>query len=84
MGNKFGNISFNIIGGTISGKLKILNHTENINGTIDRSGYCRIKGNIVTLTRNIDFVAAGKIESETLTLSVKDERNIYEITGLKK
>ena len=82
VGVKYGTISFNVTDGKISGEMDMLNHCEPITGTIDEFGYCHITGQIVTLVRNIDFKATGRIYNGNLNLSARGERNAFEITGV--
>ena len=45
-------------------------------------GYCKFAGHIVTLMRKIEYVAFGKISSESICLSLQEERGTYQITGV--
>lgn len=65
----------------ISGYLDILKHKESFEGTIDSNGNCKIIGKIITLMRTIDYEAIGKILPDSLSLLIKDDRHILEITG---
>lgn len=82
VGVKYGTMNYNVTDGIINGEMSLLNHCEPISGTIDEFGYCHITGQIVTLVRNINFKAAGRIYNGNLNLSAKGERNIFEITGV--
>lgn len=82
VGVKYGTITFNVADGKLSGEMNMLNHCEPISGTIDEFGYCHITGQIVTLVRNINFQATGRISNGSLNLSARGERNIFEITGV--
>lgn len=66
----------------ISGLLELLNHSEPFYGSIDMEGYCKFAGHIVTLMRKIEYVAFGKISSESICLSLQEERGTYQITGV--
>lgn len=67
--------------GKVSGFLDILNHSEPFEGIIDHDGNCELSGKMITLMRTIRYVATGRITPDSLTLSVRDERNVFEMTG---
>ena len=81
LGKKHGELKANIENGKLTGDLSLLGHTEPIEGTVDESGKCSLKGKIVTLLRTIDFSADGSINYDALRLSIKGESSIYEMIG---
>lgn len=66
---------------SVSGHLDILKHRKPFAGTIDSDGNCKIAGQIITLMRTINYVATGKISSDSLSLSLIDGRHVLKITG---
>ncbi|MGN1319904.1 MAG: hypothetical protein ACI4U6_02175, partial [Acutalibacteraceae bacterium] len=54
---------------------------EPFNGTIDNFGNCKISGKIITLMRTIPFTAIGKLTASAVYLTIKGERNIFELSG---
>ncbi len=82
VGIKYGSLSYNVRNGKLNGEMNMLDHCEPVEGTIDEYGYCHITGHIVTLVKDIGFQATGRIFENSLHLSAKGERNIFEITGV--
>lgn len=66
----------------ISSFFKLLGHTEAFHGQIDETGNCRIEGRMISLTRTIPYIAVGKIIPSMLQLSLRGERNIFEVAGV--
>lgn len=65
----------------LNGQFHILKHNEPFQGIIDNEGNCEISGKIITLMRTINYVATGKITSDSLTLSITDDHYVLKITG---
>lgn len=65
----------------ISGLMEILGHREAFHGKADEAGKCRIEGRLISLTRTIPYIAVGKIGPSMLQLSLRGERNNFEIEG---
>lgn len=66
----------------LDGVMEILGHTEAFHGTVDEDGNCRIEGQLISLKRIIPFMAMGQISTTMLQLSLRGDRNIFEITGV--
>lgn len=81
IGNRSGHMTVLRSLDTVSGHLDILKHCEPFTGTIDPDGNCEIIGKIITLMRTINYVATGKITSDSLSLSITDDRYVLKITG---
>ncbi|MEY8390339.1 hypothetical protein D3Z36_08120 [Lachnospiraceae bacterium] len=81
LGKKPGILAVKSTGHTISGWLEILNHNKPIEGTVDEVGNCKIFGSFVTSIRTVTFVAAGKISESSIWLQVKEDRNVFELSG---
>ncbi len=82
VGSRHGTISLCIINNKIYGTLNLLGHSEAFTGSVENDGTCSIHGNLVTLIRRIDYTAVGKISRDTIELSLREERNIFKITGV--
>lgn len=82
MGIKHGTMRVQTVQNELSGCLDLLNHSEPFYGNIDVDGYCKFAGHIVTLMRNVEYVASGKINPESICLSLQEERGAYQITGV--
>lgn len=82
LGEKTGTLFAEKNGNTLNGWLDILRHRESFEGTIDEAGNCRISGVFITLIRRVPYVAAGQISAASISLKVKDGRNIFDLTGV--
>lgn len=67
--------------GIIKGIIQILDHTEPFSGQISEDGKCQVTGRIISLARIIPFAATGRITMDDVYLSLRGERNIFEIYG---
>lgn len=81
IGVRHGTMTCEVTGKSISGYLNLLNHSEPYSGKIYENGHCTISGHIVTLMCSMLFDAVGEIFDDSLYLSVRTGRNIFEITG---
>ena len=81
IGERCGTMTVEWKGEEICGYMELLGHTEPFTGCIDESGSCRIEGRLISLTRTIPYVAVGTISPAALSLSLQEERNIFEVYG---
>lgn len=81
LGKKKGELKAKIENGKLNGFLSVLGHTEPIEGTVDESGNCSLKGKFVSLMKSVDFSADGTIDYDALRLAVKGDAGYYEIMG---
>lgn len=82
IGERYGTMIVEWEGEQISGLMEILGHTEVFHGKVDENGNCHIEGKLVSLKRTIPYIAVGKISSSMLQLSLRGERNIFEMAGM--
>ena len=82
IGKRYGTMTVEWEGKQISGLMEILGHSETFHGQIDETGNCRIAGRMISLTRTIPYIAVGKIIPSMLQLSLRGERNIFEVAGV--
>lgn len=82
IGKRYGTMTVEWEGEQISGLMEILGHSETFHGQIDETGNCRIEGRMISLTRTIPYIAVGKIIPSMLQLSLRGERNIFEVAGV--
>ena len=59
----------------------ILFEYRKVNTLCSGNGTEEIIGKIITLMRTINYVATGKITSDSLSLSITDDRYVLKITG---
>ena len=83
LGVRYGTMSVTWAGRMLNGMLDILNHIEPFSGTIEENGDCRIHGRMITLVRNIEYTAVGKISPEFIQLTMRGERNTFELHGCR-
>lgn len=81
IGVRYGTMEICIHNRKINGSIAMLGHKKPIYGSIDSTGVCTIVGQLTTLIRNIDYTAVGKITDTEIELLLKDEKNIFKITG---
>ena len=82
IGKRYGTMTVEWEGKQISGLMEIFGHSETFHGQIDETGNCRIAGRMISLTRTIPYIAVGKIIPSMLQLSLRGERNIFEVAGV--
>ena len=81
IGKRKGELKAKIENGKLTGFLSLFGHTEPIEGTVDESGKCSLKGKFITLIKSVDFTADGTIDWDALRLAVKGDCGYYEIMG---
>lgn len=84
LGKREGTLVVEKNGQTLSGWLDILKHREPFEGIVDVDGNCRISGEFVTLMRRVHYIAIGQISASSIQLDVRDERNIFELSGIAR
>lgn len=82
IGERHGTMTVEREGERIGGFLEILGHRSALRGKADETGNCRIEGQLISLTRTIPYIAVGKITPSMLQLSLKGERDIFEVAGV--
>lgn len=82
IGERYGILTAKWERGQITGFMEILEHRELFCGQVDEKGNCRLEGRIVSLARMIPYVAVGQISRESLRLSLRGERNVFEVDGI--
>lgn len=81
IGKRYGCMNVQAENGRISGTLDILQHSETFCGTIDEGGICEFTGKIITLIHTMPYVATGTITEDSLNISLKCGKSIFELTG---
>lgn len=82
LGKKYGILEVSVSENILSGWLDILGHKEPFNGIIDSNGNCSVNGTFITLMRTVSFSATGKLTASAVNLQIKDERNVFELSGV--
>ena len=82
IGKRIGMFSVEVAENIVRGEMKILNHIEQVEGTVDADGNCRLDGFLHTLSREIPFTATGNISETSLKLTLQGAENTYYMTGL--
>lgn len=81
IGAKHGVMSAQIDGTNLSGNIELLKHREPFTGTINGRGDCTITGRLVTLMRTIPFSGNGRIDADSVFLSIDGGRERFVIEG---
>lgn len=81
IGKRKGELKAKIENGKLTGFLSLFGNTEPIEGTVDESGKCSLKGKFITLMKSVDFTADGTIDPDIVRLAVKGDCSYYEIMG---
>ena len=81
LGKKKGELIAKIENGRLDGFLSVLGHTEPIEGIVDESGNCSLKGRFISLMKTVDFIADGTIDFDALRLAIKGDVGYFEIMG---
>ena len=84
VGIRDGSIVLNINNKDISGYLDILNHQNVLSGKILEHGQCELKGEIVSLMSKSNYTAVGTFDFCSIQLTLKEEKNNYELYGIAK
>lgn len=82
IGERYGTMTAEWGGEQIKGFINILGHTESFCGYVDEEGNCQFEGRIVSLTRIIQYTAVGKVSHDIIKLSLRGERNVFEVIGV--
>ena len=81
IGSRYGIMKVKKERSQIFGSLDVLRHSEPFSGTISEDGSCEITGKIVTLIRQLTYIATGKIIDGRLNLSISIGHNTFKMTG---
>jgi len=83
LGKKKGELKAKIENGKLTGFLSLFGNTEPIEGTVDESGKCSLKGKFITLMKSVDFTADGTIDPDIVRLALKGgDCSYYEVIGM--
>lgn len=81
LGKRKGTMQILVKENKVEGFLNLLKHTEPIYGNINIDGSCRLQGKIVTLIREIAYIATGHIKSDELLLNFQIGTHSYLLKG---
>ena len=82
IGERHGTMTAEWESGSLEGVMHILGHEEPFCGYVDEEGNCRFEGRIISLMRTIPYAAVGKLNHNTLRLSLHGKDDDFEITGV--
>ena len=82
IGAKHGKMTARVEGISVSGSIELLKHREPYTGTINDGGDCAITGQLVTLMRTLPFSGRGRINADSVFLSIEGGRERFEIEGI--
>ena len=83
IGKRKGELKAKIENGKLTGFLSLFGNTEPIEGTVDESGKCSLKGKFITLMKSVDFTADGTIDLDIVRLALKGgDCSYYEVIGM--
>lgn len=81
LGERQGQLRLAVKGRQISGNLDILGHTNPICGRMEADGRCRLEGQVVTLLRTLPFTADGRVDSDSVDLTLRGGQHEFQIQG---
>lgn len=82
LGKKKGTMNIHIHENKVEGLLNLLKHSEPIYGTVDIDGSCQLHGKIVTLLKELAYVATGHIGDDNLNLNLQIGTSRYLLMGI--
>lgn len=81
LGQKQGQLQLEVQENKVFGYLDILGYTQPIHGRIEADGSCQLEGHIVTLMRTFPFIADGWVTDDSISLTLRGDRNVFRIKG---
>lgn len=84
LGKKNGTMQLCVRGGRVNGFLSLLKHTEPLCGKIGADGSCELEGKVVTLMKEIAYIAKGRIRSDGLLLNMRLGAANCLLTGISR
>ena len=81
MGKKRGVLVLNAIAGDCRSMLLLMNFSNPVSGTVHADGACTLMGRMRTLMRNLPFTAEGRIDLESLELTLHWGGRSYALHG---
>ena len=81
LGKKRGLLVLNAIAGDCRGVLSLMSFSNPVRGSVDADGACTLMGRMRTLMRNLPFTAEGRIDLESLELTLHWGGRSYALHG---
>lgn len=81
IGSRYGTMTVAVDHNRVDGILNILKKADHFDGDIHENGDCRLNGTLTTLMRTIPYEATGRITENALLLTLKGEREMFELSG---
>ncbi len=81
IGDKKGELDFEVQKENVYGDLEILGQQSVIKGKVNEKGRLNISGSITTPVRTIVFEATGSFDKDKIRLKLKTEREVLDVYG---
>ncbi len=81
LGKRKGTLELTIENGKIEGVLVLFQNQEKVNGEIDESGHCTLRGRFSTLMNKFYYEAEGFIRENSLQLTLCGGKSIFQMEG---
>ena len=81
LGKKRGILVLNAIAGDCRGVLSLMSYSNPVRGSVDAGGACMLMGRMRTLMRNLPITAEGRIDPESLELTLYLGGQSYALHG---
>ena len=81
LGKKCGLLVLNAIAGDCRGVLSLMSFSNPVRGTVHADGACTLMGRMRALMRNLPFTAEGRIDLESLELTLHWGGRSYALHG---
>ena len=81
IGPRYGTMEIHGDCGKVAGFLNVLMGQNRFQGVMDEENWCEISGQLKTLMRTVFYSAAGRINRDSLSLTMYTEKGVLEVTG---
>lgn len=81
IGPRYGTMEVHGDSGKVAGFFNVLMGKNGFQGVVDEENWCEISGQLKTLMRTVFYSAAGKLNRDSLCLTMYTEKGALEITG---
>lgn len=82
LGERNGMLELMISEAKINGYLNILQHKESVEGELNDDSTCKLRGKIVTLMSKFCYEAVGKMDCDSIDLTIHGGRSELKMKGI--
>lgn len=81
IGPRYGTMEIHGDCGKVAGFLNVLMGKNRFQGVMDEENRCEISGQLKTLMRTVFYSAAGKVNRDSVSMTMYTEKGMLEMTG---